>query len=70
LRLESEGREVLPVLGSVLSLHSVSSILLEPGYIGTFSAIAFAWRLVRFWVAPFENLTFMAFVAPLLIVWG
>jgi putative polymerase len=67
MRLEVEGRELFSGLG-VLGLHRASSIFLEPTSIATFSAIAFAWLLVRFRAAPSRNLIFMALVAALVVL--
>jgi putative polymerase len=64
IRPDDQGRALFPMLG----LHRASSIFLEPTSIGTFSAIAFAWLLVRFRIAPLRNLTFMAFVAALIVM--
>jgi putative polymerase len=64
IRPDDQGRALFPVLG----LHRASSIFLEPTSIGTFSAIAFAWLLVRFRIAPLRNLIFMVLVATLIVM--
>jgi putative polymerase len=64
VRPDDQGRTLFPVLG----LHRVSSIFLKPTSIGTFSAIAFAWLLVRFRVAPLKNLIFLALVAVVIVM--
>jgi putative polymerase len=66
MRLEG-GRELFSGL-DVLGLNRASSIFLEPTSIGNFSAVAFAWLLVRFRAAPLRNLIFMALVAALVVL--
>jgi putative polymerase len=64
MRLEGEGRTLFPVLG----IHRVSSVFLEPVSAGNFAAVAFAWLLIRFKIAPLKNLVFMAVVAAVFVL--
>jgi putative polymerase len=64
MRLEAEGRTLFPALG----IHRVSSIFLEPVSTGNFAAVAFAWLLIRFKIAPLKNLVFMAVAATVFIL--
>jgi putative polymerase len=64
MRPEGEGRTLFPILG----LHRVASIFLEPVSAGYFSVVAFAWLLVRFRIAPLNNLIFMVLAAAIIIL--